>query len=118
VTVKQFLQLKKLMQLATSPVDAEALGALRKANAILAAAGVDWQRVFERCVTVTHEVEAAPDEWPDAERIAQAFAVVEESAKGNFAEFVASLRAQWGEKGWLSPAQKEALFKAEARTRR
>ena len=49
------------MALSTSDSDPEALGALRAANRLLAANGVTWDRVFDRCVVVLEAVEAMED---------------------------------------------------------
>ena len=120
MSVKAFGQLKKLMQLTTSNNDPEALNALRRANALLAEAGVDWDRVFSRCVTVGVDVEAAPDEdRPLSDRISAAFEeVLSQDLTGDFATFVDSLHRQWETTGRLSPRQQEALFKAAERRRR
>ena len=56
MSLKAFSTLKRLMQLATSDNDAEALAALRKANSLLQAAGVDWQRVFELAAVDGHSI--------------------------------------------------------------
>ena len=84
--IDQFNTLKRIMQLSTSNNDAEALAALRKANAILAEAGVDWSRVFERCVTVVAEYESDPEQESSGSRdkdrtveINEAFADVEKT---------------------------------------
>jgi hypothetical protein len=57
-----FNKLKKLMMLTTSENDVEALAALRKANSLLKAASVTWDRVFARTVTVVNEFEAGIDD--------------------------------------------------------
>ena len=119
MSVKTFGTLKRVMQLATSDSDHEALAALRKANQLLREAGVDWQRVFERCVRVGVEVEEAPDdEAPrSADRrqaaIREAFEEVEASdPRGGFADFVASLKSQFERTGRLTANQEEALFRS------
>lgn len=52
ITAAQFAQLKKVMALTTSSNDAEALAALRRANAVLTAAHLTWPEVLGRTVTV------------------------------------------------------------------
>jgi len=122
--LKDFLLLKKLMQLTTSESDAEALQALRRANAILSQNSVGWERVFDRLVTVVADVEPAPvdDLSTEAERRAEnseilaAFEIVEATnPKGDFGDFIQSLREQWDAKKSLSPKQRDALRKAAQR---
>ena len=125
MSLKAFSTLKRVMQLATSDNDAEALAALRKANSLLQAAGVDWQRVFERCVTVGIEVEEAPEEVDrrahrarERTEILEAFETVEESdPTGSFADFIASLKEQFDKRGTLTENQKAALLKSADRAR-
>lgn len=115
--LKDFSTLKRLMMLTTSDSDAEALAALRKANALLLANGVDWDRVFGRTVQVINEFEPAPDDDPDQERtrgagmIDAAFETLAE-VRGGFADFITSLQDQWTKRRFLSDKQKEALFRA------
>ena len=61
MTRPEFGRLRRLMALSTSDSDPEALGALRAANRLLAANGVTWDRVFDRCVVVLEAVEAMED---------------------------------------------------------
>lgn len=58
MTVDEFKTLKKLMSLATSPNDAEALAAFRRATAMLAAAGYTWPQALDRVIKVVPPVEA------------------------------------------------------------
>lgn len=48
---------------------------------------------------------------PFARSIDEKFEELEDTPGWN--DFVQSLRDQWDEKGWLSPAQREALFRRE-----
>jgi hypothetical protein len=52
ITAAQFAQLKKVMALTTSTNDGEALAALRRANAVLAAARLTWPEVLGKTVSV------------------------------------------------------------------
>lgn len=112
-----FNKLQKLMAMTASDNDGEALNALRAANAILKKYDITWERVFKRLVTV--EIEEAPSEPPSsaARDIALEAALDKalKSSSGGFRDFLLSLQAQWHEKGWLSPAQREAVFKAARR---
>jgi|SRR5580700_863352 hypothetical protein len=121
MSVDSFRKLRKLMQLTLSDNDEEALGALRKANALLRAHAYDWNSAFDRLIKVESPVEMAqhqPSQTlrradPEAERINNAFEAIEESdPRGSFADFIASLREQWDRSNRLTVAQKEALFKA------
>jgi len=131
MSLKAFNQLKKLMQLATSDSDHEALSALRKANSLLREAGVDWQRVFERCVTVGVEVEAAPEEIEPAtgterythawfsRKITEAFEFLDHAnLSQDFGKFIESLQKQFKERGTLSENQRAALFAAVEREKK
>lgn len=117
--VSDFARLRKYMMMTMSGADSEVLSAMKHANALLVAEGVDWDRVLGRMVTL--EVERAPpDRSPrtEDEAIEQAFADVEaDDPRGSFATFIASLREQWDERGRLSDAQKRALFDAATRSR-
>lgn len=129
--ITQFAKLEKMMGLTFSDNDPEALVALRMANKILTAHKLTWSDVFKRLVTV--DVESAPDEptvkaeghggsgQPSAKSqgsdIAEAFEIVRRDLKKgtSFADFIDSLEVQWDEKGYLSPAQRKALFDAATR---
>lgn len=119
--LKDYEKLRKLMQQATSDNDHEALQALRMANAILKRYELDWDRVFNRVVTVVDEFEAAPDEGRsahDAERdqVNAAFDVLDGTElRGSFADFIADLRKTWDSTKHLSIGQKDALFRAARR---
>lgn len=116
-----FNKLKKFMMMTMSGADAEKLMAVNKANALLVAEGVDWDRVLGRMVTLEVEDASHMDEdKPLNERINEAFrAVMADDPRGNFATFVASLHDQWQRHHRLSEKQQAALFRAagEARTR-
>lgn len=119
MNLKDFTTLRKLMMLTTSTNDAEALTALRKANALLLANGVDWDKVFGRTVTVVNDFEPAEDDVPASQNQARhdkmidaAFEVLERKSLRNGAEdFIASLHEQWLTRRSLSEKQQEALFK-------
>jgi hypothetical protein len=107
--------------LTTSDNDAEALVAIRSANKILADAGIDWNRVFDRTITVAAEFEAAPEESKivrqtvstHTREIEEAFTTIKaRDPRGTFADFIASLKDQWDEKHFLTEKQKAALFRA------
>lgn len=129
VKMEDYKKVRKLMQLATSDNDAEALAALRKANAIWASYGIDWERVFARVVTVVNEFEPAPPgQFDDASSqgrrfdpegdkkkadIEEAFRLLaDEKLSRGFGGFIDSLRTQWEDKGKLTTGQFDALMKA------
>jgi hypothetical protein len=119
-----FRKLKGMMERTTSDSDAEALTAIRMANRLLAGYGISWGRVFERLVHVDNEVEQAPEDYgaqerrlSDAEIEADLQAVEATNPKGEFGDFVQSIREQWDTKRDLSPRQREALRKSARRAR-
>jgi hypothetical protein len=135
--IADFHKLKKLMMLTLSSNDHEALAALKKANEIVARSSTDWNRIFERLVTVDVEempddVEAAPPhhtvDVAREQRRAEVNDLLEQlraldwthagSHAVSTARFIDDLAQQWTEKGWLSDAQVEALRKTLNRERR
>lgn len=128
--LRDFELLKKFMNMAMSDNDNEALTALRQANKIIVANNLNWQRVLDRVVSVEQDVESAPAEHTRAPRadnlglpeyaqaVNDAFELALPAASDSFLEFLESLRTQWDEKRFLSPAQREALFKAARRAQR
>ena len=127
--VKDFRQLEKLMMMTTSDVDAEALTALRMANAVLKRHGYTWSGAFRRLVKVEDPLQgyedvsaaSAPAAQPcrdetitqaRARHIRHALEVAENSdPRGQRADFVASLREQFDRRGQLTDPQREALFR-------
>jgi hypothetical protein len=121
-----FNRLKKFMQMTFSDSDNEALTAMRQANAVLKREGLDWTRVLDRVVTL--DVEDADEPSPpsrnatraaqphgidEAKRINDAFDTIEDNdPRAGFADFIASLKAQWERRHHLTENQKAALFKA------
>lgn len=125
----EFKKLTKLMMMTNSENDQEALTAIRGANKILAKHNYDWNATFGRLVKVEGEmpveIEEAPDEKREASilrsRVNNAFATIEESdPRGDFADFIASLKDQWDKRGRLTENQLSALFRSadKARDRR
>lgn len=103
--------------LTTSPVDGEALAAIRKANSLLRAAGGSWESFLPP------QRPAAPPPPPPrhqrethAEKCERAFRIlradIDRPNRSGFWAFIASLEAQFQARGKLSPKQKSALFKA------
>lgn len=107
-----FSTLKKLMQRTTSESDNECLSAIRAANRILASEGIDWDRVLSRTVTVINEVEEDPDASgmtpSDASLLEEAEHAANRQGRGT-QDFVASIREQFDEKGWISTKQRSSL---------
>lgn len=115
--LKDFERLKKMMERTFSDNDPEALASIRAANRILAAEGLTWDRIFGRTVTVVNEVEEAPsqdiEERPRARReegTSDAASLIAEAEQAQpRSDFVASVKAQFEEKGWISQRQRDAL---------
>lgn len=100
--------LAKLIGMTGSAHDGEALTAVRMANAYLQKHKLTWAEVLEA-------EPLSPDEALKLE-IEEAFKIVG-SPLGGFGEFIASIREQWEQQGWLSKKQREALFRARDRKR-
>lgn len=123
MTIKDFRQLEKMMQLTFSDNDAEALSALRMANAVLKRNGYIWTSAFKRLVKVEGSpLEAYVEEAPKDETLTQArrrrhreaLASLESSRLTPSQEdFVASLQDWLKKKGFLTEAQGEALLRME-----
>lgn len=116
-----FRKLKKFMMMTMSGSEAEVAFSIRKANDLLRAEGVDWDRVLDRMVRLEIEDASHMDESKSLDRrIDEAFeAIMADDPRGSFATFIASLHDQWLRHRRLSQKQQDALFKAasEARTR-
>jgi hypothetical protein len=122
LTLKEFGQLKKFMMLTTSENDNEAVAALRRANAILAAHTYTWDAVFARLVKIDNQVEDAStydnparDASDRKQRIKEALEVAMRDASGSFKQFLDDLSDQFERKGYLSQAQYEAVIKSARR---
>lgn len=108
--LSDFNKLKKFMQMTLSGSDAEKLMAMNKANELLRAENVDWDRVLNRMVHL--EVELAPVDADDHAKVEELLSAAEEAdPRGSWADFVASLREQFDRSGRLTPKQVAALEK-------
>lgn len=106
MSITEFNQFKKVMTLTTSPVDAEALAALRRANAILTARGYTWEQVLNRVIKVEVPIEAAD---ADGDDLAQLFESAMKNARGSFRDTVESIHEKWENTGFLTPRQREVI---------
>lgn len=112
MNLADFKRLRGMMALTASDNDAEALGAIRAANALLVKNGLLWQNVFDRTVTVTTEVEAMPPDEDDA----PPFETALRGAAGTFRDTLLSIQAQYEERGWLSARQRQVVDDAADRS--
>jgi hypothetical protein len=106
----QFRQLVKVMALTTSPSDAEALAAVRRANAVLAAANLTWPDVLNRVVTVEQPLEQVLNghgRTPDAEELLGEAETLD--LRQGHADFVATLRERYDARGHLTTNELSAL---------
>ena len=136
-----FNRLVKFMEMTTSTSDGEALNAVRAANKLLAANNADWKKVFARLITIEVEVDegnGAMVDPPPANRSAPGAApvqpgksqeqldreaninrmfdlVLNKVTSGDFRGFLMSLHVHWEKKGYLTPAQYEALTRTYKR---
>lgn len=101
-----YKKLTKLMMMTQSDNDNETLEAIRGANKILAAYGIDWNRVFSRTVQVVNEVEQDP-EHPEAKSAVDA--LFASAFDMHPTPFIESIYEQWQKRSWLSTKQLEAL---------
>jgi len=122
--LKKFRLLQKLLVMTTSDVDAEALSAMRRANAMMEADGVAWDRFFNRAVRI--DLEDNPEGRHDATKTdADAFREIREAfenvykmdPRGKRADTVADLYSWFEEKGFLTDKQKGLLFIIEEELR-
>jgi hypothetical protein len=134
--------LVKLLMMTTSPNDGEALTAIRKANAMLAGANVNWEE-FLKAVQTTNAAQAdqsfrtppsqrryrhddgddfrnaftdvgrSPSQkFTNAKIIDPMFEVAFANASGGFADFLNSVHEWWEEKGFLTEKQYYAVKRA------
>lgn len=120
----------KLMMMTTNPVDAEALTAFRKANAILAEANVNWEK-FLTALDITRRDKkssvkrqqrqrndenafsnAAGERFDDASEINPMFErAFANTSGGGFRDFLESVHQWWETKGFLTEKQYRSVKK-------
>ena len=117
----------KLMMMTTSPHDGEALTAIRKANAILASANVNWEEFLKALTSSSPQSSSskvADDEFEDVGRrsgkhddekeinrlFARAFSNTPKNS--GFRNFLDSVYEWWEEKGFLTEKQYQAIKRA------
>lgn len=122
-------QFVKLMMMTSSSHDAEALTAIRKANAMLASANVNWEEFLGAVETAKTAPPPRSDSGfsdvhgpgydgsgacRDAAIVEPMFeqAFVKVRPGSSFRDFLDSLREWWEEKGYLTQRQFQALRKA------
>src|ERR1700675_4984262 len=123
--ITTFRTFQKIMAQTISTNDAEALNALRAANAILAKEELTWERVLNKTVNVVNEFEPDPEgEHPTDKRAGMSRKQADENlldeaeraARGRGAmDFVASVREQFDLRGFMSNRQREALERMSER---
>jgi hypothetical protein len=126
VTLQEFQLLKKLLALTTSPVDAEALAALRRVNALLKQCDVDWNLILSKTVKVIAAAEPL-DEGPGSTKSFRAaddsvdndfdddLQLALDSSSGSFRDVLLSIEAQYRDGRALSPRQREVVRDAAER---
>ena len=129
----------RLMMMTTSPNDNEALVAMRKANAVLASANVNWAEFLSALSAsqkyVDNEFRKPPSQrrrntstdnvfsdigksssslhkFDDANEIDPMFEDAFSNASGSFANFLESVHEWWIEKGFLTEKQYYAVKRA------
>lgn len=128
--IEDFRKLKLFLNMTPSGSDQEVLTAMRKANEIVARSNTTWDRILDRVIKVEVEIESreqasgrssepsavAARRAAHAKRVEEAFAAIEATdPRGEFADFVADVKAQWERTGRLSDAQYEAIMRSARR---
>lgn len=115
-------QFTKLMMMTTSPNDNEALTAIRKANAMLAASNNNWQDFIKGKVKMvsTYETQTDSDssnKHTNAQEINMWFDEICSNPRTSlgFLDFIESVRSWWEQKGFLTDKQYEAIKSAYER---
>ena len=113
-----------------SGADQEKLTAINAANEIVARSSTTWDRILDRVIKVDVEIEsvdAATGRSSDpkavaarraarAKRIDDAFAaILATDPRGEFADFVADVKATWDRTGRLTDGQFDAIIKSARR---
>ena len=114
MSLDNFRRLKKLLTLATSDNDAEAISSFRAATRLVAQAGYTWEAVMDRVVSVVQEVEPAPASGDDD--LDAAFDLALRGARGDFRGTLESIREQYAARGFISSRQREVVMDAADRT--
>lgn len=110
----------KLMMMATSTNDGEALTALRKANAKLAAINRNWEELLRGKVAAADFPDIPMGGDLDRGRgvkhtdpfISTMLDELLQNTKGGFADFVSDVNRFWEEKGFLTEKQYQAIRKS------
>lgn len=110
----------KLMMVATSANDHEALAALRKANAMLAAENLNWEEFLFARSGVPHYLTKTkmkgagvqPREKFSGPDVSRKLDALLRDAQGSFGDFVASVKEFYDTNGFLTERQHEAISNA------
>lgn len=121
ISLTDLALLKKVLGMTTSEHDGEVLSAIRKANSILKKGGLSWADVLERTVSAGQGVvvNTGPIGEPKAaqettleEQIQHAFDTLRGVPLGGFRNFIDSIEEDFKKKKYLTPEQRNPLFKA------
>ncbi len=127
MSLPQLETFTKLMMLTTSNNDAEALTAIRKANAMLASMNNNWQDFIAGKVRLVSAATSLADDdvaagvatnFDNEEEIRKLFQRLYDktSPESSFLDFVDSVHEWWQEKGFLTKSQYEAIRTAYDKT--
>jgi hypothetical protein len=118
----------KLMMMAQSSNDAEALTALRKANAKLASINRNWEELLRGKVAMSDFPDAPPmggDLRTSGSGVKHVGPEIDamlddlmQEVRGGFRDFIESINTWWTEKGFLTDKQYAAVKKAWDNRRR
>jgi len=110
VKSSEFDKFVKMMALASSDSDGEALAALRGATKILVSHGYTWEMLLRRRVTIVNEVEDGGTVDSDLE-----VDLALRGAAGSFRDTLLSIQAQYENGGSISPRQRAVVKDAAER---
>lgn len=111
----------KLMMLAQSPNDGEALNALRKANAKLASINRNWEELLRGKVTTSDfpDIPMGGDLKTSGGGVKHTDPFIDtmlddlmREVKGGFRDFIESINIWWEQKGFLTEKQYQAVKKS------
>lgn len=115
-----FRKLKKLLTLATTDNDHEALSAWRTATKIVIENGLTWEMVLNRVVTVLNPITGAPngvDASDDEDVLSDEIfeRALDRTKPGSFRDTLLSIQAQWENGRMLTDRQKATVMSAASR---
>jgi len=119
-----YVKLIKLLRMTEGSFDGECLNAIRKANAMLAEADINWEELFVKIVSeaaaqggaTTQQAKPKGTVYTDHDEIDAYFRnIFRDGVKGSFKTFIESVHEWWEQNGYLTEKQYNAVKKAGSR---